>query len=380
MEGFLGESFSSKVTGFFSGQKELIADFWTGTEEEGDASRLDKASGVAADFLEPIQNAGSSFVQKNDLEHKTSEALSVASGFWKPAMAEQKEVLDGYWKKDGQADHSVVRGVTSHLSLILGRYQDWSLGRIGKLAEEDLEKYPKTIANMLAFFLGMDQDSQDENLVTTANKQLERLRDFTGDKVKDKYYRIVVKESEAEAIINTFTSGATIYPTSNAIKALDDDEVAAILAHELGHASQNHNISTLLEDILPMAGAYFGRLCLDSLYWIFTGDLNESLAVANDQGVLSGMMSSISVIDGREVEKAADEEGVRILIRAGISPENLKSALVKLTLGVKEATRDSLDNQEDQPREYPDLMERLENIDRVIAENTSNLVANDGGR
>lgn len=378
----MGESSSSGIGAFFSGQKELIADFWLGRDAEGDASRLDKASGVAADFLEPMQNAGSSFVQKNDLEHKTSEALSVASGFWKPAMAEQKEVLDGYWKKDGQADHSVARGVTSHLSLILGRYQDWSLGRIGKLAEEDLEKYPTPISNLLSFLLFMDKESSDQGLVVSANAQLERIRYYTNNNIKEDYYKVVVKESENESIVNAITSSATVYPTTAALQVLEEDEVAAMLAHELGHASLNHNIPTLAQ-IFSKAGSYFGKLSLESMAWLFTGHEGRILDKVRREGLAFCLMDHLAKIDASKIEMEADTEGVRILMRAGISPENLKSALVKLTMASEgsDHVADAEDTEaNDKVRKYPGLMERFENIDRVIAENTSNLVANNGGR
>lgn len=349
-----------------------MVDYWTKTGDDG-ASTLDKISGAVAEQLEPLQNKVSAYIQKTDLDTKSALALQTASGFWRSAVAKQKSTLPGHEKQDDNILYRITKDITSHLSLALGRYQDWSLGRVGNLTEEDLEKFPQQIGNLLSFLLFMDQESKDQELIAATNRQFERVTPYTDNSIKENSYKLLVKESEFDGVVNAITSGATVYPTTGALNVLNQDETAAVLAHELGHAALNHNVPTLVQ-VLTKSAQYFGKLSLQSLAWIFTGEEGPVLTQSRNEGLAYGLMDGISKIDASKVEMEADAAGVQILLRAGISPENLKSALVKLTLAA-DAGDPNTDQLDEKVREYPDLQKRLDQIDHLIVENYSHLVA-----
>lgn len=341
--------------------------------ENGEASTLDEVSATVAATIEPAQIRTSAFVQRHDLENRISTATEVSAGFWQPVFANQKQVWDDYWKDDDNTTYGLFQDGVSYFSLVLGRYQDWSLGRVGQLTEEDLEKYPPQIGNLLSFLIFMDKESTDQALINSTNIQLERIRHHTTNPVKKDDYKVVVKESEIEGIVNAFTSGATIYPATGSLKVLEPDEVAALLAHEVAHASLNHNVSTLFQ-IFGSAAGFFADLSLESINWLLTGNEKDNVVLARNEGILNAMTIRVSGIDAPKIEMEADAEGARILLRAGISPEHLKSALIKLTLAAEITDSENMDS-EKKLREYPELLERLENIDRVISDNSPHLVA-----
>lgn len=378
----MSESFSTKLKGFLKDQKDLVAGYWF-EDEEGGASRMDHVARVASEkILEPAQDNLSQFVTDRDLEKKTGKTFDTARSYWGPKILQQSGTARDFWKNSDSAAARIFQNGVSWASFGLGKYQDYSLGNMNKITEEQLQKYPESINNLLSFLLYMDTEAKDPQIKSRAREQFARVAPFAVNRVKQDNYEVRINESEVEGVVNAITSGTTVYATSDAVKALDDDETSAMFAHELGHASLNHNVPTLVQ-MLSSAAFYAGSVSVDALKWLFLGKESQLLSKVTQDGMISGLIQKISALDGQEVETEADEEGVRILVRAGIDPDNLKSAIVKLTLASEgipaeewsQYDMNNLKDRDENVRKYPDLKKRLDHIDWVIRKESPQLVA-----
>lgn len=135
----------------------------------------------------------------------------------------------------------------------------------------------------------------------------------------------------------------TIIVTDELVKlTTDDDEILAVLTHELGHVHERHGLRLLIE------GSVVGFL----LTW-YIGDVS-SLAASVPAALLQAKFS-------REHESAADAYGARMLEGNGLSPALLASTLEKLEASHGSpgaaAERDSVN---DYLSSHPATRERIE--------------------
>lgn len=127
--------------------------------------------------------------------------------------------------------------------------------------------------------------------------------------------------------------------------AEDDDQVIAVLAHELGHVHHNHGMRQLIQGTVVgfVVGAWFGDI--------------SSIAAGLGALVLESRYS-------REFEREADAFAARLLATGGASPRVLARILVRLeeahakrrggkAAGVDDAAPGLLDS-------HPDVAERIE--------------------
>jgi predicted Zn-dependent protease len=124
-----------------------------------------------------------------------------------------------------------------------------------------------------------------------------------------------------DASINGFAApGGFIFVTRGAVQAAaTEDELAAVLAHEVAHVVKGHALGTLKS----AKWAALGKEAVDSLpvaklTQMFDGSIND-------------MIDSLTVKGyGRDTEFAADERGVHLLASAGYSPKAMTSYLARL--------------------------------------------------
>lgn len=123
-------------------------------------------------------------------------------------------------------------------------------------------------------------------------------------------YSIRVIKSEE---VNAFTMpGGNIFIHSGLIEFSDNPEqVAAVLAHELGHAEERHVVNRLVKE--------FGVAILFS---ILTGDNGTLLSEL--------MRTAASTVFDRSQEKEADEFALKLLERSSIDPVSMASFFKKL--------------------------------------------------
>ena len=180
-------------------------------------------------------------------------------------------------------------------------------------------------------------------------KRLERLmggiEDIDGVPVNYKVY----KTDE----INAFACGdGSIRVYSGLMDVMDDQEVVAIIGHELGHvmnqdtkkALKNAYIASAARDVIGSAGSY-GALISSLL-----GDLGEAL---------------VSAQFSQAQEYKADQHGFQFAIDMGYSPRSMEKALIKL-LTISGSGSDSI--MAHMFASHPQTEKRIERVQKAAEE------------
>ena len=149
--------------------------------------------------------------------------------------------------------------------------------------------------------------------------------------------------------LNAFTlPGGTIYVYTGLIEQADEDELAAVLSHEMGHAAARHTAKqlqadlgfTLLMQIAAAAGAApDAARVADSMY-----------------GLLRNGYS-------RQDELEADRLGIRYALRAGYNPEGMVTFLEKM---LQEHPEDAVDKASVWRRTHPLTSDRIAQAKKEI--------------
>jgi predicted Zn-dependent protease len=105
------------------------------------------------------------------------------------------------------------------------------------------------------------------------------------------------------------------------LKLANDNELASVLAHEVGHIVARHSLKTLkqkseYDDLAKSLGELTG----------VAGDLARDLGVAFGQIVAQGFLT----VHTRDEEREADFLGVRGMARAGFDPQGMVTMFQKL--------------------------------------------------
>ena len=122
------------------------------------------------------------------------------------------------------------------------------------------------------------------------------------DSTKYRYQFTIIKSEQ----INAFTiPGGNIFVFSGLIELTESpEELAAVLAHEIGHAEKRHVVSKLVK-----------QLSITALVSILSGGDPSMLA--------QGLKDIVSNSFDREQEEDADKFALQLLEKANISPKNL---------------------------------------------------------
>jgi predicted Zn-dependent protease len=165
-------------------------------------------------------------------------------------------------------------------------------------------------------------------------------------------YRFHVIESKE---INGFSlPGGHIYITTALLRLANDNELASVLAHEIGHVVARHSLKTLKQsqeynDIAKSLGELTG----------VAGDTARDLGVALGQIVGAGLLT----FHTRDEEREADFLGVRTLPRAGFDPQGMVNMFQKLQR-IEEQNSNLLGSLFS---DHPDADERISNTRYEIA-------------
>ena len=116
--------------------------------------------------------------------------------------------------------------------------------------------------------------------------------------------------------VNAFAApGGIVVVTTGLLRAMrTPDELAAVLAHELGHVRRRH----------PMHGM-MRQLSLQALVGLLAGDASTLSGGIQIAGQLGGLRYS------RELEQEADDDALRLLAQEGWRPDALSRALESIT-------------------------------------------------
>ena len=149
--------------------------------------------------------------------------------------------------------------------------------------------------------------------------------------------------------INGFSlPGGRVYVTTALLKLANDNELASVLAHEVGHVAARHSLKTLkksreYDDIAKSIGDLTG----------VAGDLARDLGIA--LGRMGGAL--FLTVHSRDEEREADFLGVRTMPAAGFDPQGMITMFQKLQR-IEEQNPDLLGSLFS---DHPDAQERIDN-------------------
>jgi len=155
--------------------------------------------------------------------------------------------------------------------------------------------------------------------------------------------------------INGFSlPGGHIYVTTGLLKIANDNELASVLAHEIGHIVARHSLKTLktrqeYNELAKSIGDLTG----------VAGDVGRDLGIALGQMVGEGFLT----IHSRDEEREADFLGVRGMAKAGFDPQGMVTMFQKL----KHVEGQEPDLLGSLFSDHPDAQERIDNTRYEIA-------------
>ena len=159
-------------------------------------------------------------------------------------------------------------------------------------------------------------------------------------------YRFHVRREDS---INAFSiPGGHIYVTTALLEMANDDELASVLSHEIGHVVARHSLKTIqqsqaLGSIVSLFGSITG----------IAGNTAGELGTAAAQIVASGLLA----VHNREEEREADFLGVRAMPKAGFNAEGMVTMFQKL----QNVSRSDSSLLGSLFNDHPDVQERIDN-------------------
>ena len=155
--------------------------------------------------------------------------------------------------------------------------------------------------------------------------------------------------------INGFSiPGGHVYVTTAMLRLANDNELASVLAHEVGHLVARHSLKTLkqsqeYDEIAKSLGELTG----------VAGDVGRDLGIALVQIIGAGFLT----FHTRDEEREADFLGVRTMPRAGFDPQGMVTMFQKLER-IEEQNSNLLGSLFS---DHPDAEERIDNTKYEIA-------------
>lgn len=196
---------------------------------------------------------------------------------------------------------------------------------------------------------------------TSDQQRLERLlNDLRGaslDKEMANCFKIYAVPSE---IMNSFNTVCSIFVHEPMYKLLNDDELRAVIAHEMGHGVNGDSLKTFAA-LIKEAFKHFGKLLIEELHWLLTDETLPYFeeTMKNADGT-PGMILHRVASNMPDVEHTADINGAKILNKAGYSAQSLIIALIKIHKGAY--TEGENPEDKDSFRKYPGLEARINAI------------------
>lgn len=136
------------------------------------------------------------------------------------------------------------------------------------------------------------------------------------------FYFLVVKDRAVNAFATL--GGVIVINTGLILQTESEDELAAVIAHEVAHVTQRH-IARMIEN---SKGNMFGTGAV-ILAGILAGSKNAEAGQAIITGALA-MQAHKELAFSREAESEADRVGLRILAKSGFNPVAMSIFLKKL--------------------------------------------------
>lgn len=207
--------------------------------------------------------------------------------------------------------------------------------------------------------LGRDMDTQvqrrfkimDEPLMLGRLNAIGKQVSAVSDRQDLKYYFRIIKDKD----LNAFAiPGGFIYVHSALMEAANNDELAAVLAHEIGHIAARHSVKKLQADL--------GYQLI----------MNIILGLSGGQGVQRITDTFFNIIGlgySRQDEFLADRLSVKYTRKAGFNPNGAVTFFEKLK---KEAQTRGPDFRPVIFSSHPPIEERIKNVKNEIEKFSQN--------
>lgn len=171
-------------------------------------------------------------------------------------------------------------------------------------------------------------------------------------------YHFLILDSDE---INAFAApGGLIFISKGLLKCCkDEDAVASVLAHEIGHVQLKHGVKAIKASRLTAAATAIGVGAAKS----FGSQELASITSAFEDSISDITNTLINSGYSRSSEKDADEAAVTIMKRAGYSPAALVSMLEVMDTRIKPGGLDFA-------KTHPSPKSRIEEINDIIGSST----------
>jgi len=165
------------------------------------------------------------------------------------------------------------------------------------------------------------------------------------------YHFFVVNQKE----VNAFSGPAGyVYVTTGLLRIADDDELAAVLAHEIGHVVAQHSLKSIQQNQeLTSLAEWFGSIT--GIAGKTAEELGKSAAILVGRGFLT--------VHSRDEEREADYLGVHFASAAGYRPEGMVTMFRKL----QKLSKDDAGILGSIFSDHPDTQERIDNTQYEIS-------------
>lgn len=187
------------------------------------------------------------------------------------------------------------------------------------------------------------------------HKALIRVQWQNIDKKMAKCLAVHLIESEYS---NAYNTGCNIFVTKKTVTTLNEFELSAVIAHEMGHASLGHSLQNYIS-VLNGFAKHSGLLILDEMNWFLTNESYGHFDALQKKQFFDLIMSSFAQ-QAANVELEADLAGVWILENSNIPRDFLISALKKMIDA--NSSRSSPASSNESLRHYPELEQRIVQI------------------
>ncbi|MBT4761507.1 MAG: M48 family metalloprotease [Bdellovibrionaceae bacterium] len=189
---------------------------------------------------------------------------------------------------------------------------------------DNSQRVPVDLIRVIARSLNNSNISEEEKRL---NILFQQIRSFGFDSGMQDCYKIKVFQLP---IVNAVNTGCHIFVSEPLLDLVgeSDDELVALMAHEMAHADQGHNMKTFFS--LASAGvSHTAKMSMENLLWLATGEMSDYGNKTERSDHLSMVMEKFS-FEAPLLEIAADQRAVMILNRAGISAKSLIQLLKRL--------------------------------------------------
>ncbi|WP_026914377.1 M48 family metalloprotease [Christiangramia portivictoriae] len=176
---------------------------------------------------------------------------------------------------------------------------------VGLSAEEEISLGRQSTPKMIEQYQGLHPDSDDQRLVQEVGKKISTNSMASSSPYEFKFYLLADEET-----VNAFAlPGGPIFITYALFKKLEDeDQLAGVLGHEIGHVISRHSAERMAKQG-------------------FTNSILTGVAVGSESGgatqTAAVAANLVNMKYGRGDELESDHIGVKIMLEAGYDPEAL---------------------------------------------------------